>query len=539
MKPLSVIDLAAISDVRMERRADVCVVGSGVAGQTLARRLSAKGLSVLIAESGGTDFNAAVQDLADGPNVGFEYYPLRDSRLRLYGGTTAIWGGRAAALDRIDFEKRDWVPHSGWPIGYDDLDPYVDEAFAALDLHRPRDWASVGAEHPGFDPAKIDLRLWAFDDRAERFTDPRDLSLPRVEVMLNATLTEIDIEDSGAVASMRFTSLNGREMMVQAKHYVLAAGGIETPRLLLATAPKRPLGLGNDHDLVGRFFMEHPHARGGRVTPLTETLAAYETLIGLRYHRIEREGGRYAATYRPAEAAQRELGLLNSCVTLSIRPHEGQSMSSQRRLIGELKHGLPAKRVLRGVYRQYRRMRRWLKAPKEKQSVVSKLMAKTDSKGFYAVVRAEQAPNPASRVILTGERDALGLRRAALDWRLSPIDRESITGLITLLDQEFRRLGIASATPASWLAEPGVEWQVDPLISNHPIGGYHHMGTTRMAANAHEGVVDGNCRVHGAPNLYIAGSSVFPTSGWANPTVTIIALTLRLADHLARPDTRI
>lgn len=209
-------------------------------------------------------------------------------------------------------------------------------------------------------------------------------------------------------------------------------------------------------------------------------------------------------------------------------------MSAQKRLVGELKHGLPAKRVLRGVYRQYRRMRRWFKASKERQSVVSKLMAKADNKGFYAVVRAEQAPNPASRVILTSERDALGLRRAALDWRLSQLDRASITGLMTLLDQEFRRLGIASTTPASWLAEPGVDWQVDPLISNHPIGGYHHMGTTRMAASPRDGVVDSNCRVHGSPNLYVAGSSVFPTSGWANPTVTIIALTLRLADHLAR-----
>lgn len=533
MKPRSVIDLAAISDVQMERRADVCVVGSGVAGQTLARRLSAQGRSVIIAESGGKDYDAEVQALADGPNVGFEYYPLRDSRLRLYGGTTAIWGGRAAALDRIDFEKRDWVAHSGWPIGYDDLDPYVDEAFAALDLHRPRDWDSIEAVHPGFDPAKIDLRLWAFDEKAERFTDPRDMSLPGVEVVLNATLTEIDLEESGAVASMRFASLNGRGLTVRAERYVLAAGGIETPRLMLACAPKRPQGLGNDHDLVGRFFMEHPHARGGQVTPLSETLAAYQTLIGMRYHRIDHKGERYAAIYRAAEEAQREFGLLNSCVTLSIRRHEGQSMSGQKRLIGGLKHELPAKRVLRGVYRQYRRMRRWLKAPKERQGAASKLMAQTGEKGFYAVVRAEQAPNPSSRVMLTNERDALGLRRAALDWRLSQIDRDSITGLISLLDQELRRLGIAGATPAGWLSEPGVEWQVDPLISNHPIGGYHHMGTTRMAASPRDGVVDGDCRVHGVPNLYIAGSSVFPTSGWANPTVTIVALALRLADHLA------
>ncbi len=117
----------------------------------------------------------------------------------------------------------------------------------------------------------------------------------------------------------------------------------------------------------------------------------------------------------------------------------------------------------------------------------------------------------------------LGLQRAALDWRFSQIDRDTIAGLMSLLDQELRRLGIGTATAADWVAEPGTDWQTDPLISNHPIGGYHHIGTTRMAANPREGVVDGDCRVYGAPNLYIAGSSVFPTSGWANPTATIIA----------------
>jgi choline dehydrogenase-like flavoprotein len=154
--------------------------------------------------------------------------------------------------------------------------------------------------------------------------------------------------------------------------------------------------------------------------------------------------------------------------------------------------------------------------------------------GLYTVIRAEQAPNPDSRVTLTGERDALGMPRVALDWRLSPIDKRSVRVTMEALDGELRRLDLGTCTPEPWLAEDGPDWEVDPLISNHPIGGFHHMGTTRMAASPRAGVVDADCRVHGVANLYVAGSSVFPTGGWANPTLTIVALALRLADHLGR-----
>ena len=157
---------------------------------------------------------------------------------------------------------------------------------------------------------------------------------------------------------------------------------------------------------------------------------------------------------------------------------------------------------------------------------------KTSGDGLYTVIRAEQAPNPDSRITLTSERDALGVPRIALDWRFSEIDKHTVRVLMSALDKEVQRLGLGHVELSPWLAEDGSPWKIDPLISNHPIGGFHHMGTTRMAASPSEGVVDADCRVHGHGNFYIAGSSVFPTSGWANPTLTILALTLKLADHL-------
>ncbi|MEM6744809.1 MAG: GMC family oxidoreductase [Pseudomonadota bacterium] len=520
------------ADGPLTRRAEFCVVGAGVAGQTLARRLAEHGRTVLLVESGGREVEAAQQDLAAGEVAGFPYYPLEDSRLRLFGGTTAIWGGRCAALDPIDFERRAWVPHSGWPIGHADLDPYVDAAFAALGVERRRDWSGLQAPRPPFDPELIDVPLWSFDDRDERFTDPRRLDLPGVEIALNATLTAIETGESGAVTSLGFRSLSGRSLTVTAERYVLAAGGIETVRLLLACAPRRPDGLGNARDLLGRFFMEHPHARGGRILPSAPGTEGHLAVLRIASAKIRHGSQRLAAAFRPAEAAQRRLGLLNTAVSLAVRRHEGAAQAPLQRMIGGLKHELPALRALRASYRIGKRVAWRLKQSGDARRAASRAARREAVEGHYAVVRAEQAPNPDSRVRLVAARDALGVRRVALDWRFSPLDRASVAGLMALLDGELRRLGVACVSRADWLREDGPEWKIDPLISSHAIGGYHHMGGARMAAGPSEGVVDADCRLFECPNLHLAGSAVFPTCGWANPTITIMALALRLGDRL-------
>jgi choline dehydrogenase-like flavoprotein len=162
------------------------------------------------------------------------------------------------------------------------------------------------------------------------------------------------------------------------------------------------------------------------------------------------------------------------------------------------------------------------------------LMRRMSGLDLAIVIRAEQAPNPDSRVRLSDEKDAIGMPRVALDWRLSPIDVDSVAGLVAALDRESQRLGLGQVEPASWLTHPDKRWVTDELVSAHPIGGFHHMGTTRMASDPRRGVTDAFGRVHGLPNLHIAGSSLFPTGGWANPTLTILALSLRTADRIAR-----
>ena len=512
-----------------ELACDVAVVGAGVAGQTLAISLAGRGHDVLLIEAGGRDFDAVAQQGAAGRNVGEDYYDLETTRLRLFGGTAAIWGGRCAELDPIDFERRSWVAHSGWPITKADLDPYYRDSFADLGLLRPGGtdmWEATDTPRPGFDADKLDADMWVFDEEGERFTDVDRGHLCRTRQLLNAAVTEVEVGPQGHVRSLTCTSTNGRTAKVVARSYVLANGAIDTVRLLTGGVPARPDGLGNEHDILGRYFMEHPHARGGQILP--EKLAKVITLLP---RAIRHEGRRYAAYLRPAEALQREAGILNTSLSIAPRRHEGEKVETFRAVTNKLKHDLPSSRLWRSSYHRLKSLAvRGLEWTDPWSSVLN--MKLSGKLGLYAIIRAEQAPNPDSRVTLGSERDPFGMREPVLDWRFLPIDRRSVRILMETLDGELRRMGLGHAVPAPWLSESGPLWATDPLISAHPIGGYHHMGGARMGSDPKTSVVDADCRLHASPNLYLAGSAVFPTGGWANPTVTIMALAKRLADHI-------
>ena len=508
----------------------VAIVGAGVAGQTLAQSLAGRGHDVLLIEAGGRDFDARTQELARGFNVGEDYYDLVTTRLRLFGGTAAIWGGRCAELDPIDFEPRDFLAHSGWPIRKADLDPYYAECFADLGLVRPGGtdlWNLTGRERPGFDPARLDADMWVFDEFGERFTDLERGNLSQARMVLNASVTEIAVGGQGEVTGLTLSSLSGRTANVTAKRYVIASGAIDAVRLLMGSVSSRPDGLGNEHDVLGRYFMEHPHARGGEV--VVESLAKGITLLP---RAIRHDGRRYAAYLRPAEALQREAGILNTSLSIAPRRHEGEALERFRAASNKLKHDLPSSRFWRSSYKAVKNLAvkglEWT----DPWSSVLNMKLSGGKMGLYAIIRAEQAPNPDSRVTLSDEADALGQRLPVLDWNFLDIDRRSVRVLMETLDAELRRLGLGRAEPSDWLSAPGVDWKTDPLISAHPIGGYHHMGGTRMGDDPRTSVVDADCRLHASPNLYVASSAVFPTSGWANPTVTIMALAKRLGDHL-------
>lgn len=528
------IDLKSLSTSEaLPHGVDICIVGAGVAGIGLARRLLGHGKKIVLLESGGVDHEPEIAALNAGESVGVPYYDLEDARLRLFGGTAAIWGGRCAELDDIDFEPREWVRYSGWPFGKPALKSYYADARKYLHLEdrvlNGRLWREFGVNPPRFGFGVLTTDFWQFDDAWDRFgfAANRDLiDHPDVTVMLHAAVTGLNLNESGsAVESVDVACIGGHRGRVRAKAFVLAAGGIENPRVLLASRSSHPNGVGNEHDVVGRYFMEHPHARGGRlhVRPLWDTLKTFRSSHW-------NNGSRYAASLRPADELQREHRILNSSFTLRVRPHPQATRNIASRIYKSIKERAAPTRNARTLWQATRSTSRFLKRATD--PFKPWLSVKRGRSGLYLSVRAEQAPNPDSRVRLVDDHDALGMPRVALDWRISEIDKRTVRVLVSELDAQMRRDGTGHVDPAPWLLQPEMKWESDPLISLHAIGGYHHMGTTRMATNPRFGVVDSNCRVHGVANLFIAGSSVFPTSGWANPTLTALALALRLGDHL-------
>ncbi|MYG14744.1 MAG: GMC family oxidoreductase [Gammaproteobacteria bacterium] len=512
---------------------DVCIIGAGAGGITLARGLSGQGLRILLLESGGLDYGPESAALGVGENIGAAYYPLEDSRLRFFGGTTNIWGGRCAPLDDIDFQARDWVAHSGWPIDGSELAEGYRAAHQDLGVDAPDSGAKGegqwGAAALSMDANRFMSRCWRFDTQRERFHAKRTqdvLKAPDIETLINATAVGIQAHPNrSGLDHVLVRHACGQAAKIKANTYVLACGGIENARLLLASNDVEPLGIGNGHDQVGRFFMEHPHGRLGRI----RTRSPYRLWNAFRM-RFPQGGVPVAPVLLPTPALQRERSILNTALTFKWQRNPAAGVPRARQVYQALKHQLAPGRGNRRLWHAYRGLR--FAYARSLRPLLTRGLMRLQDFQLSVMIRAEQAPNPASRVALSTVKDELGCPKANLDWRLGEQDKHTLRELAGALNDELLRLDLGALEPSPWLDEPGLDWPVDGTVGNHPIGGYHHAGTTRMSADPADGVVDRNCAVHGYPDLYILGSSVFPTAGWANPTLTILALAHRLKAHL-------
>lgn len=479
----------------------VCIVGAGAAGISLAVKLASRSVDVCLLESGGLKPEVADQALSRGEvhlNVqSFSDRYLETSRVRAFGGTTHIWRGWSRPLDPIDFEARDWVPYSGWPIGLDELGPYYREAAGYLeiepfDLDQRQEDPSGAVLHNDV----ITTKQFHFSPPVrfgEKYHDTLDRA-HNVRVFLYANLVSIALHrDGGSVAHLVAKTLTGKQFRVQARQYVLACGGVENARLLLASRDVRPNGVGNERDLVGRFFLEHPHMRRCGEWVLTHPPAGVDRYdYRLRNQRPRRD----LSVLAPTEATQRSHRLLNAGVQIERYVRKIEAVER----VG-------------AAFRCVDNDCAW----REGEAGAAALTGQ-----FY--IRAEQQPDPENRVTLSHQRDALGLPRARLRWHLGGEDARTFREVMRLIGVELAR---ATSGRARLLLSEDRPWR-------QVYGGCHQMGTTRMADNPARGVVDAHCRVHGVGNLYIAGSSVFPTGGFANPTLTLVALALRLADRLHR-----
>lgn len=464
-----------------------------MAGILSALRLSDRGVACCVLESGGLTLDPSVQSLYQGEVVSSEnYHSLDASRLRYFGGSSNHWTGWTRRLDEIDFEKRSWVPHSGWPIRREDLDEYYNQA---------QDYFQLGDyswESPFWADA-FGLSLLRNTPEIEniviRHSPPTRLGghfyktiteRENLYVQLNANAQSLTCNNStSAIKDVRVKSTLGSEFTVKANYFVLASGGIENPRILLNSRAGMAQGLGNQNDLVGRFFSDH---RGCE--------------LGTYVYSSKRAQKKVYGSYSFVDPVQQQ----KRWTTFGLRIGDQLQKGMQIPGCG------------------------FLLMPTGKKLSASPLIAEgsVSSPAYRAIASIEPAPNPNNRVTLTDSKDETGLNRVALNYNLGASYWDAAQKVSSALAHAWGRAGYGRAT-ASLSRE---------ISANIPVHGDHHMGTTRMADSAKHGVVDKNCKVFGMGNLYIAGSSVFPTYGYAQPTLTIGALALRLADHISFRVTR-
>ncbi|CAA9434527.1 MAG: Glucose-methanol-choline (GMC) oxidoreductase:NAD binding site [uncultured Ramlibacter sp.] len=533
-------------------QADVCVVGGGAAGITLALSLTGQGLSVLLLEAGERSKDPKAQSHYEG-DVADErmHSPLHRYRLRGLGGSTSLWGGRCMPFDPVDFEERAWVPNSGWPISYEGLLPYYARANA---------WAEAGRFSYDARQALPDAKplFKGFDssivrtDGLERFSCPTDFGrryqrrlavATDLRVLTGAHCTGVRLGPGGTeVRALDVATLQGNRFHVDARAVVLASGGLETARLLLHSTDVVPQGVGNHFDVVGRYYQCHIAGNVGSLTirgPAANVRHGYEVAAD----------GVYCRRRIAIDAAlQRKHGLLNAVARLHFPkitdPSHGSGVLSglflARSLISyeygkRLRDTQPTSADLLGrhllnvvtspvdttAFLLHWVRKRTLAARKFPSVILS-----NRTNRFSLEVQAEQQPLASSRVLLARDADALGMRRLKVDWRYCGADIESVARTLDLISAELARTGVGS-----------FEYDRDRLeedLMRYGAYGGHHIGTTRMGTQPKTSVVDADCKVHSVDNLYVAGSAVFPTSSQANPTLTIIALSLRLADRLTQ-----
>jgi choline dehydrogenase-like flavoprotein len=534
-------------------RAQLCIIGGGAAGITLALELLGTGMDVLLLEAGGLEFEKTSQALYEGEVADERLHSPPDRyRQRRFGGTTTIWGGRCVPYDPIDFELRDYMPYSGWPLDLSALLPFYRRANSLVEAG-----AFAYRVQEAFDRPLAPL-LAGFDsenftsDTLERFSCPTDFgrryggklkAATNIRVVLHANLTHIQLDPNGrSVESLAVANAQGKRFRVQAQRFVLATGGLEVARLLLASRDIQPSGIGNRHDAVGRYYMCHLAGTIGRIAingPPGNAWHGYDISregiycrrrLALRpeAQRLLRLGNFVARLHHPriTDPAHRNavLSLLN--LSKLVIPYEYAKRlhgSDSTTLRQWLQHVWNVASMPHEALRFAWHMLRDRKLAERKfPSIIVHSKANLYSLDFHA----EQCPSPASRVTLSDRQDPFEMPRIRVDWRYTANDVDTVKRSLALLREDIQRSGVGTFeyNPAS----------VEDEMTRYGAYGGHHIGTARMGNDPRTSVVDVNCRVHEVENLYIAGSATFPTSSQANPTLTIVALALRLAAHLNR-----
>ncbi|MEM9579983.1 MAG: GMC family oxidoreductase [Pseudomonadota bacterium] len=467
-----------------ELTTSVCVVGGGPAGIILARELAAQGVDVVLCEGGGLEPTTESQECYEGETIGDDYHYLDAARLRFLGGTSNHWSGVCATLDPEDLDSKPFAPQTGWPIEMAELRPYIDRARDMLGLT------------PALPPqpvlngnfARIDVRLTGHLRFRDIYLEELRTS-QKITTVLNANLIGID-HSNGQISKMHFRSYEERSLSVTARHFVIACGGIENARLLMHLNETQGSEFGTASGALGRYFTEHPHGKIGEYVIFDSSSLDFPG-YGKPVSRARL--AHFSATPAFLEQAK--------SLQMRVKLYRYRGGTDTRRVIQDLMCNAP--------------------------NLTARLTSRFTCAGVVGMV-LEQVPLAENRIELSEDRDRFGIRRPILYWKWSDQDYQTIREVALAFAQHLAEADIGRMSLSDWVLDPSQE-----IEFNEDITAYHHIGTTRMTADATTGVVDPNCRVFGSENLYLSGSSVFPSGGHANPTAPIMGLSLRLADHLS------
>lgn len=479
---------ALSTTTNLDRLFDVCVIGAGAAGITLANALASQNRSVLLAEAGALEYSQRSQDLYRGQVVGDPYFDLAATRLRFFGGTTNHWGGLSRRLDAHDFLPKRASSLTGWPIRKEDIDPYAAKTAEILEVPPQREDRPLNDD--------VSELFWEFSPPV-RFGTKYEKSIRERNNLL--ALTEcnlVDVNyDGKRITSAEFKNFSGLRSTVRAKVFVLACGGIENSRILLIANQRFDDQLGNRAGLVGRLWTEHPEYSIGDFFLFDYSYFSTKERIG--------PSGRPAGLRVFAGPTARFLD-------------EAQTLNCNLRLL-PLYERTGAKKYLADVLCQ---------TPDLANALLSRFGERLVCAGRVDA-SWEQYPDLENRVSVAASRDEFGLPTCTLHWRKTAADKRAPRMVALALGRHLAERDVGRIKLDEWVLKDDAHFpEVAAIASNH------HMGGTRMADSESEGVVDRDCRVFRTENLFVAGSSVFPSGGHANPTFTIVQLALRLADRL-------
>jgi choline dehydrogenase-like flavoprotein len=499
-------------------RPQICIVGAGAAGICLAVELAQRGKSVMLLEGGGRDIEDAAQEPYRSEVVGHVHRGIHSGRFRAHGGTTTRWGGQILELNTEDFERRDWIPDSGWPLSHAQLEPFYKRALAFEGLANVIEddaavWRALGLPAPSFTPMQSYLTRWCPEPNFARLHRTPLETSANLQVWLHANVVELLMEGD-AVRALRYRTQQGTEATVEADEFVFCMGTIECVRFFL-----QPLDGGlpwNRSGMLGRHFQDHVDANAAKVIPRDRRKFAQ------LFDNIFLRGYKYHPKLRLCPDEQKQSRILNCAATMSFSSDVDDALAATK---------ATAKHLLRGRWSEIQAadmLRSARHAPllmRQTARYALRHRAYNPSGEVSLRVHCEQPPDSESTITLAEQRDSLGLLRARLDWRISELELETI--------RHYAETAVALLAQVAEVQSDSALLNRDPSFLDKCDDSNHHMGGMRMAISPTRGVVNPDLLLNGTRNVYICSGAVFPTSGFSNPTHTVLALAIRLADHLA------